>query len=80
MLGCRGYLGEEDAVVWTIYLPLLLVRWIRCRSGWCFGYTVSGTHNGVVHVGWRCSECGRVRHYEPVTRNFFPGNSNSQEK
>jgi hypothetical protein len=43
-----------------------LVRWFRCRYGWCFGRTVSGVHDGVVWIGWRCETCGAVKHYEPT--------------
>ena len=42
-----------------------LVRWFQCRNGWCGGHVVSGTHGGVIWIGWQCDRCGAVRHYEP---------------
>lgn len=43
-----------------------LLRAIYCRMGWCGGCVVSGTHDGVIWVGWRCATCGKVKHYEPA--------------
>lgn len=43
-----------------------MLRWLRCRLGWCPGRVVSGIHDGVVWIGWRCTDCGRVKHYEPT--------------
>lgn len=41
-------------------------RRLRCRLRWCGGYVVSGTHDGVVWVGWRCDTCGIVKYYSPA--------------
>ncbi len=43
-----------------------LLRRLRCRMGWCGGYVVSGFHGGRVWIGWRCAECGQLKHYEPT--------------
>lgn len=43
-----------------------LLRLISCRYGWCYGHVVSGTHDGVVWIGWQCDECHAVRDYEPT--------------
>lgn len=43
----------------------LILRRIRCRSGGCPGYVVSGTHDGWVWIGYRCHDCGQVKYYEP---------------
>ncbi len=42
-----------------------LIRWFRCRYGWCYGRVVSGVHDNVIWIGWRCEECGAVRDYQP---------------
>lgn len=39
---------------------------LKCGLGWCGGRVVSGTHGGVVWVGWRCERCGKVKHYAPA--------------
>ena len=43
-----------------------LLRWIACRLGWCGGDVVSGWHENVLWIGWRCRRCGAVRHYYPT--------------
>jgi hypothetical protein len=43
-----------------------LVRWFQCRFRWCGGHVVSGTHGGVIWIGWQCDRCGAVRYYEPT--------------
>lgn len=43
-----------------------LLRRLKCRMQWCGGQVVSGTHSGVVWVGWRCETCGAIKHYAPA--------------
>jgi hypothetical protein len=43
-----------------------LLRWFRCRFGWCGGRVVSGWRGRVLHIGWCCNECGKVKYYEPA--------------
>jgi hypothetical protein len=42
-----------------------LVRRLKCRLRWCPGHVVSGTHQGVIHIGWQCDICGKVKYYSP---------------
>lgn len=43
-----------------------LLRALRCWWGGCPGYVVTGWKGDSLHVGWRCSDCGKVKHYEPT--------------
>jgi hypothetical protein len=43
-----------------------LLRAIKCRLRLCGGDVVSGWHDGVLWIGWRCRRCGAVRHYAPA--------------
>jgi hypothetical protein len=47
-------------------------RFIRCSFGWCGGHLVSGTHDGVVWIGWQCDTCGVVKHYAPAEPYRWP--------
>jgi hypothetical protein len=38
---------------------------ILCRMKWCEGGYVSGRHADEIWVGWRCTDCGRVKDYQP---------------
>jgi hypothetical protein len=38
---------------------------ILCRMKWCEGGYVSGIHADEIWVGWRCTDCGRVKDYQP---------------
>jgi len=43
-------------------------RWLlalRCWWGGCPGYVISGWRGPVLFIGWRCSDCGKIKHYEP---------------
>lgn len=43
-----------------------MLRWLRCRLKWCPCYIISGTHDGIVWIGWRCADCGKIGAYEPT--------------
>lgn len=46
-----------------------LGQWLKaleCWRGRCPGHVVAGWRDGVLHVGWRCRECGDVQDYEPA--------------
>lgn len=45
-----------------------LLQRLKCRLGWCGGHVVSGTHGGVIWMGWQCDQCGQVKHYAPDDR------------
>jgi hypothetical protein len=44
------------------------IRSLKCRFGWCGGDVVSGWHDGVLWMGWKCRQCGAVRHYAPSAK------------
>jgi hypothetical protein len=43
-----------------------LLKALRCRLGFCPGRVVSGAHYPFIWIGWRCADCGKVKHYEPT--------------
>ena len=47
-------------------LMMWLKRRLWCDLGMCRGRVVSGTHRGIVYVGWMCAECHRVKGYGPA--------------
>lgn len=51
-----------------------MMRWLRCRLGWCGGRVISAWHtDGHVWVAWQCATptCRVIRHPEQtsVTRS-----------
>lgn len=38
----------------------------KCLTDQCSGKVVSGTHDGVIHVGFKCDTCKQVRGYAPA--------------
>jgi hypothetical protein len=49
-----------------------IVSRIRCWLGWCGGNVVSGIHGDEIWTGWRCHNCGCVKHYAPSRKLLLP--------